>query len=172
MVRTLTYSNQWTPLILYRIGDKSLARPGRKQANVSVRMAWISFSTLPCRGKKNLMTARVSILLKSRLSLTCFWACFFLVGLRTYQHPGSLWWRYISPFSLTKNETFSVWAFLLRTTDTSVSNVSFDIILSIMGNYSVPLSNALNCHNYKVFAKYLIKHLIICGFDYYYYYKA
>ena len=31
--------------------------------NVSFRMAWISFGTLPCR-KKNLMTARVSMLLK------------------------------------------------------------------------------------------------------------
>ena len=32
-------------------------------------MAWISFGALPCRGKKNLMTARVSKLLKSRASL-------------------------------------------------------------------------------------------------------
>ena len=31
---------------------KSLARPGRKQANVSVRMAWISFRALLCRKKK------------------------------------------------------------------------------------------------------------------------
>ena len=59
----------------YRGADKSLARPGRKQANVSVRMAWISFGDLPYR-KKNLMTACVSILLKSRASLTCFRACF------------------------------------------------------------------------------------------------
>ena len=36
----------------YRGADKSLARPGRKQANVSVRMAWIYFGALPCRGKK------------------------------------------------------------------------------------------------------------------------
>jgi len=61
---------------MYRGVDKSLARPGRKQANISVRMAWISFGALPCRKKKNLMTARVSILLKSRASLTCFRACF------------------------------------------------------------------------------------------------
>jgi len=59
-----------------RGADKSLARPGRKQANVSVRMAWISFGALPCR-KRNLMTDRVSMLLKSRASLTCFRACFF-----------------------------------------------------------------------------------------------
>jgi len=38
-------------------------------------MAWISFGALPCR-KRSLMTARVSILLKSRASLTCFRACF------------------------------------------------------------------------------------------------
>jgi len=56
--------------------DKSLTRPGRKQANVSIRMAWISFGSLPCRKKKNLMTACVSMLLKSRVSLTCFLACF------------------------------------------------------------------------------------------------
>ena len=35
-------------------------------SNVSVRMAWISFGTLPCRKKENLMTACVSMLLKSR----------------------------------------------------------------------------------------------------------
>ena len=62
---------QW----LYRGADKSLARPGRKQANVSVRMAWISFGALPCR-KRNLMAARVAMLLISRASLTCFRACF------------------------------------------------------------------------------------------------
>jgi len=61
---------------VYRGADKSLARPGRKQANVSVRMAWISFGALPWRKKKNLITARVSMLLKSRASLTCFRVCF------------------------------------------------------------------------------------------------
>jgi len=61
-------------IVLYR-AVKSLARPGRKQAYVSVRMARISFGALPCRKKKNLLTARVSML-KSRASLTCFRACF------------------------------------------------------------------------------------------------
>ena len=56
--------------------DKSLARPRRKQTNISVRMVWISFGALPCRKKKNLMTTRVSMLLKSRASLTCLRACF------------------------------------------------------------------------------------------------
>jgi len=37
-------------LYIYMGADKALARAGRKQANVSVRMAWISFGALPCRG--------------------------------------------------------------------------------------------------------------------------
>jgi len=37
---------------MYRGTDKSLARPGRKQFNVSVRMALISFGALPCRETK------------------------------------------------------------------------------------------------------------------------
>jgi len=37
---------------LYRGADKSLVRPGRKQANVSVRMAWISFDACLAGGKK------------------------------------------------------------------------------------------------------------------------
>ena len=40
-------------------------------------MAWISFSALPCR-KKNLITARVSMMLKYRATLTWFRACFLL----------------------------------------------------------------------------------------------
>ena len=67
--------------------DKSLAHPGRKKANVSVRMMWISFGTLPYR-KKTLW----------QLVSQCCWnrACpwhaselvSFLVGLRSYQNPG------------------------------------------------------------------------------------
>jgi len=41
-------------MLTYRGADKSLAWPGRKQANVSVRMALISFGALPWRGKKKL----------------------------------------------------------------------------------------------------------------------
>ena len=54
---------------------KDLARPGRKQANVSVRMACIFFSALPC-GKKDVMTVCFSMLLKSRVSVACFRASF------------------------------------------------------------------------------------------------
>ena len=58
-----------------RGADKSLARPGKKQANAFVRMALISLGALAGR-KKNLMTARISIFFKSRAYLTCFRACF------------------------------------------------------------------------------------------------
>ena len=49
----------------------TVAYDGVCSPNVSIRMAWISFGALPCR-KKNLMTARVSVLLKSRASLVMF----------------------------------------------------------------------------------------------------
>jgi len=54
--------------------DKSLARPGRKQ--LMFLSEWREFPSAPCLAKKNLMTARVSMLLKWRASLTCFRACF------------------------------------------------------------------------------------------------
>ena len=73
---------------LYRGPDKSLARPRRKQANVSVRMAWLSFGALPCKKKET----------RWQLASRCCWnrarpwhaseLVFFLVGLRTYQYPG------------------------------------------------------------------------------------
>jgi len=39
---------------LYRGADKSIAAPEKKKANVSARMAWISFGALPCKEKKKL----------------------------------------------------------------------------------------------------------------------
>ena len=83
------FKAQWS---LYRGADKSLAPPGRKQVNVSVRMAWIYFGTLP---ERNLMTARVSILSKSRASLTC------LRRAKDLSAP-----RYIPPGSTFTNSTF------------------------------------------------------------------
>ena len=42
---------------------------------------WREFPSAPClAGKKNLMTARVSVLLKWRASLTCYRACIFPSG--------------------------------------------------------------------------------------------
>ena len=71
--------------------SKSLAWPGRKQANISVRMTWISFGAMPCRKKKTWC----------QLASRCCWnrvrpwhtseVVSFLVRLRTYQHPGRLW---------------------------------------------------------------------------------
>ena len=66
--------------------DKFLARPGRKQANISVRMAWISFGALPYR-EGDLMTVRVSMLLKSRTSLTFFEACFLPIWAKDLSAP-------------------------------------------------------------------------------------
>jgi len=84
----------------YRGADKSLAWPGRKQASVSVRMVWISFGALPYRRKKKAW----------HLASRCCWnlarprhtseLVSFLVGLRTYQHPGIKdWFKRIFPFS-------------------------------------------------------------------------
>jgi len=74
---------------------KSLAQPGRKQANVSVRMAWVSFVALPCMKKT-----------WWQLESRCCWnharpwhvseLVSFLVGLRTYQHPTKVMWCYRS----------------------------------------------------------------------------
>jgi len=65
----------WSPV--YRGADKSLARPGKNRANVSIRMAWISFGVLPYITKKIVVSSRP-------------WhaseVVSFLVGLRTYQH--------------------------------------------------------------------------------------
>ena len=82
-------SRQATFYILYRGADKSLARRGRKQANVSVRMAWISFGGLSRRKKKNPWR---------QVASRCCWnrarpwhaseLVSFLVGLRAYQHHG------------------------------------------------------------------------------------
>jgi len=55
----------------YGGADKSLAQPGRKQAVVCQN--GVNFlRQLALQGEKNVMTGRVSMLLKSRASLTCF----------------------------------------------------------------------------------------------------
>ena len=72
----------------YRGGDKSLTRPGRKQANVSVRMAWISFGALPCR-KRNWMRARSPFCWNRARLWHASELVSFLFGLSTYQHPGT-----------------------------------------------------------------------------------
>jgi len=47
---------------MYRGADKSLGRPGRIQANVFCQNG-ANFLQAPCLAEKNLMTARVSLLL-------------------------------------------------------------------------------------------------------------
>jgi len=83
---TLTVSHKH---IIYRCADKFVARPGRKQGNVSVRIKWIYFGALLCKKKKKTWW---------QLASRCCWnrarylrvseLVSFLVGLRTYQHPG------------------------------------------------------------------------------------
>jgi len=52
--------------------------PDQEGNKLTFLSEWREFTSAPCLagGKKNLMTARVSMLLKSRESLTCFRACF------------------------------------------------------------------------------------------------
>jgi len=72
----------------YRGADKSLARPGRKQANVFVRMAWISFGALTFRWGGGLDdSSRLDVVETTRVPDMLV---SFLVGLRTYQHPGTV----------------------------------------------------------------------------------
>ena len=125
----LSYSQNLCDLVLqkYRGADKSLARTGRKQANVSVRVAWISFGALPCRGKKrNLMTAHVSML-KSRASLTFFRACilpgrakdfsaprfvystaYFIIDWLTYSHSWTTRFGWSNHHQVNQNLSFFV----------------------------------------------------------------
>jgi len=56
-------------------------------ANVSVRMAWISFGALPCREKKTWQLA--SRCCWNRASLTCFRACFLPGRAKDLSAPGS-----------------------------------------------------------------------------------
>jgi hypothetical protein len=76
---TCVMSPYCTSMALYSGADKSLARPGRKEVNVSVRMARISFGALLCKrggGGKALRTARVPWLLKRGAYRTNSRACF------------------------------------------------------------------------------------------------
>ena len=87
------------------------------------------------------MTARVSMLLKSCVSLTYFRACFsFLVGLRTYQHPGGLSnlipWTRVLPEKLTDSQPvkkllvfYGTRRFITVSTSASYNILSADIYL-------------------------------------------
>jgi len=75
-------------LTLYGGADKSLARPGRKQANVSVRTALISVDILPCRKEKTWWSLACRYCWNRTRPWYASELVSFLVGLRTYQHPG------------------------------------------------------------------------------------
>jgi len=72
------------------------------------RMAWISFVALPCR-KRNLMTARGSMLLKLRASLTCSRACFFPDRAKKLSAP-----RYIYIYTHTYTHTQGIHKRMVR----------------------------------------------------------
>ena len=72
----------------YRGADKSLARPERNK--LMFLSEWCELPLAPCLAGKNLDDSSCLELLISRMSLTCFQAFSFLVGLRTYQDPGSV----------------------------------------------------------------------------------
>jgi len=68
--------------LYYKGADKSLARPGRKQVNVSVRMTWISFGALSCREIQLDDCSRLDVVEIARPWHASGFVC-FLVGLRT-----------------------------------------------------------------------------------------
>ena len=79
--------NSCSPIqYIHRGADKSLGQPGMKQANVSVRMAWISFGALlSCREKTWWQLASRGCWNRAR-PWHASELVSFLVGLRTYQH--------------------------------------------------------------------------------------
>ena len=78
----------WVPYNHYMGADKSLARPGRKQVKVSVRMMSISFGALPCKKKKCCWQFASRCWNRARPWHTSE-VVSFLIGLRIYQHPGN-----------------------------------------------------------------------------------
>ena len=72
--------------VYYRGAVKSLVRPGRKK--LMFLSEWPEFPSAPCLAVgKYLMTARVSMLLKSRVSLAWFRACFLPGRAKDLQAP-------------------------------------------------------------------------------------
>jgi len=85
-VRTWKQKRKTVTFSIYRGADKSLAQPGRKQANVSVRMAWISLGALYCRGKKLDNSSRLDVVEIALFAWLASELFSFLFGLSTYQH--------------------------------------------------------------------------------------
>jgi len=98
-----------------------LVSPTRKEkVNVSVRTAWISCGTLLC-GKINMMTTRISILLKTRTSLTYFRASSLPGRAKDLSAPRYIGLRVKYPiFLLGFNKTWIFWLIFER-----ASNITF-----------------------------------------------
>jgi hypothetical protein len=123
-----------------RDADKSLARPRRKQANVSVRMTWISFGALPCRKKQTWW----------QLASQCCWnrappwhaseLISFLLGLRTYQHPG------IFLNSLSNKFPSCQYLNRIRNSNAEVKDLSLFAWNKTLQTYKIPLHITLSKH--------------------------
>ena len=99
--RLLSSYNRKTYKLSYWVADRSLVRPRRKQANVSVRIAWIHFGAFPWRGKKKLDdSSRLDVVEIARVTWHASELVSFLVGLRTYQHLGTIQTGYISHYRI------------------------------------------------------------------------
>ena len=81
--------------MLYRGADMLLARPGRKQANVFVRMAWISFDDLLCKKIKTWWQLTSRFCWNRARPWHASELVSILVGLRTYQHAGYVPWIFL-----------------------------------------------------------------------------
>jgi len=63
--------------------------PDQEENTLMFLSEWREFPSAPClAGRKNLMTARVSMLLKSLASLACFRACFRPGRAKNLSAPG------------------------------------------------------------------------------------
>jgi len=84
-------------IYIYGDADKSLARPRRKKANVCVKIKWREFPSAPClaRGGGFDDSSRLDVVEIAQVPdvLPSFFS--FLIGLRTYQHPGIYTYIYI-----------------------------------------------------------------------------
>ena len=78
---------------MYRGADKFLALPGRKQARKHVRDAR-DFNKIETRAVIKFVFLQGKAPKEIHAILTETLACFFLVGLRTYQHPCIRLFRY------------------------------------------------------------------------------
>ena len=115
----------------YRGADKSLARPGMKQANVSVRMAWISFGALPYGGRGLYDSSRLNVVEIARVpymlpSLFPFWSAKdisaprYKAGQATDDHMAHSYcvlgkWNYKHTFGICNTYCFSTATIVTRT---------------------------------------------------------